>query len=397
LRCAEVHGNGRPMALKQAALRLSVAALSLLAVCVLLASSRQESEATELKAVIVANTAVKQRLWSLSDYLDIPSKAAAAGVNEQPPKWGYAKGEEWADESHLWGECSAGQQQSPVNVRRGYWTAFWGSAWAKRYLKSKRADTGPLIWHVAPPAARELGKRAGLVFHKGVAFNQRSITVPFKAAPEGALIQATGPDGNTYALDLMRVHTPSEHTFDGIKYAMEIQFEHSGMLNGEKTYMVVSVFLHEGAESPRFVRKIADAARAALDSDEDGSGVVEGLEVEEVPFAAIAQSVLMQTEMPLEISGHIRHEDKSPHPKASYRGREFYADQDASIPNYKAYYYYHGSRTAPPCEQNFRWVLLKHSMEVSSEDVAAMTKLTGSNARTTQKLNGRLIVDSNPF
>ena len=43
--------------------------------------------------------------------------------------------------------------------------------------------------------------------------------------------------------------------------------QHSGMLNGEKTYMVVSVFLHEGAESPRFVRKIADAARAALDSD----------------------------------------------------------------------------------------------------------------------------------
>ena len=44
-------------------------------------------------------------------------------------------------------------------------------------------------------------------------------------APEGALIQATGPDGNTYALDLMRVHTPSEHTFDGVEYAMEIQFE----------------------------------------------------------------------------------------------------------------------------------------------------------------------------
>ena len=43
--------------------------------------------------------------------------------------------------------------------------------------------------------------------------------------------------------------------------------QHSGTINGEKTYMVVSVFLHEGAESPRFVRKIADAARAALDSD----------------------------------------------------------------------------------------------------------------------------------
>jgi len=34
--------------------------------------------------------------------------ATHCNTHIQPPKWGYAKGEEWADESHLWGECGAG-------------------------------------------------------------------------------------------------------------------------------------------------------------------------------------------------------------------------------------------------------------------------------------------------
>jgi hypothetical protein len=50
---------------------------------------------------------------------------------------------------------ASGNRQSPVNVRRSYWTAFWGSAWAKRYLRSKRAGTQPIVWHIAPPAAKD--------------------------------------------------------------------------------------------------------------------------------------------------------------------------------------------------------------------------------------------------
>jgi hypothetical protein len=39
------------------------------------------------------------------------------------------------------------------------------------------------------------------------------------------------------------------------------------------------------------------------------------------------QAVLMQTEMPLEIRGHLKHDDNSPHPQPSYGGRALYADQ----------------------------------------------------------------------
>ena len=52
----------------------------------------------------------------------------------------------------------SGNHQSPIDVRRSYWAAFWGSAWAKRYLRSKRAATGAVIWHVAPSAAKDHSK-----------------------------------------------------------------------------------------------------------------------------------------------------------------------------------------------------------------------------------------------
>ena len=65
------------------------------------------------------------------------------------------------------------------------------------------------------------------------------------------------------------------------------------------------------------------------------------------------------------------------------------------MPNYKAYYWYQGSSTRPPCSENVEWVLLKHSLPVSTKDLRAVMDLTGDDARSTQKLNGRLIFDSN--
>ena len=144
----------------------------------------------------------------------------------------------------------------------------------------------------------------------------------------------------------------------------------------------MSVFFHRGDSSPHFVEKLADAARAA--SAEGGVAKVEGLEVEEVAFTRIARAVLMQTEMPLEIESHLWHEDKSPQPKATYRGRDGYEQKDGAVANYRAYYYYRGSRTQPPCEQTFGWVLLKHSLPVSDRDLQALTSLTGPNARALQ-------------
>jgi carbonic anhydrase len=364
-------------------------------VALLVASQRQGHGA----AVLVAASPSKAAQQSIWQYLDIP---AASSGDHASPHWGYAKGEDWSAEFDKWEECSSGEQQSPINVQRSYWSAFWGSAWAKRYLKSKRADTGPLGWHVAATANAK--RHDGFTFHKAVTFDGHTIEVPYKHphGAKGGLVEVTGPDGHAYELEMMRVHTPSEHTFDGKAYAMEVQFEHARFVHGKKAHLVVSLFLHEGDTSPEFVTRLAAAARRAKSQEaEDEStgewGGVEGLEVEEVPFTEIAQAVLMQTEMPLEIHHHITHDDNSPHPIPSYSGRALYEDEDASQPNYKAYYYYHGSSTRPPCGQVFSWVLLKHSMSVTTEDLRHLTKLTGANARKTQKLNGRLVMDSNPF
>ena len=46
------------------------------------------------------------------------------------------------------------------------------------------------------------------------------------------------------------------------------------------------------------------------------------------------------------------------HPEAAYTARSLFADHDAAVPNYKAYYFYRGSRTEPPCDQNWRWVYI---------------------------------------
>jgi carbonic anhydrase len=332
-------------------------------------------------------------------YTDIPSNAEAAGEDQQLPKWGYSKNEVWADESEKWGECRTGDAQSPVNVRPGYWAAFWGSAWARRYLRSKRAATGPLAWHIVSPAAQDQSREEH-TFHRGIAYDGRSIVMPFKRLPSGiGLVTATGPDGGRYNLERVRVHTPSEHTFDGKHFAMEVQFEHVCIGagrggHGGPQHLVISLFLHQGNKSPEWIRTLSEAAQAAMSAHGSGSAGVEGLEVREVPFTRIAREVLMQTEMPLEMSHKLVHDDNSLHPKMAYRGRAGYALPGADVPNYKAYYLYHGSRTAPPCEQTFEWVLLKHSMAVREEDVFALTSLTGRNARATHKLNGRLVVDS---
>ena len=44
--------------------------------------------------------------------------------------------------------CRTGSSQSPVNVKRSYWSGYWGSIWAQRFLQSKRAETGDVVCHL---------------------------------------------------------------------------------------------------------------------------------------------------------------------------------------------------------------------------------------------------------
>jgi carbonic anhydrase len=58
------------------------------------------------------------------------------------------------------------------------------------------------------------------------------------------------------------------------------------------------------------------------------------------------------------------------------------------------YYMYMGSVTAPPCTERVTWFVLKHTIEMSAEQIDAFVKLYPNDARPMQPLNGRVVKQS---
>lgn len=69
-------------------------------------------------------------------------------------------------------------------------------------------------------------------------------------------------------------------------------------------------------------------------------------------------------------------------------------DAAALLPPTTAYYTFAGSLTTPPCSEQVTWFVLKTPTQISAEEVAAFAKLYPHNARPTQPLNGREVLES---
>jgi carbonic anhydrase len=61
------------------------------------------------------------------------------------------------------------------------------------------------------------------------------------------------------------------------------------------------------------------------------------------------------------------------------------------LPKDRGYYHFMGSLTTPPCSEGVKWFVLKKPVEASSTQVAAFSKLFGSNARPVQPLHARVV------
>jgi carbonic anhydrase len=70
-------------------------------------------------------------------------------------------------------------------------------------------------------------------------------------------------------------------------------------------------------------------------------------------------------------------------------------DLNRLLPEDRRYYTYMGSLTTPPCNEGVLWMVLKHPMPVSPEQIAIFARLYPMNARPLQAGNGRLIKESN--
>jgi carbonic anhydrase len=169
----------------------------------------------------------------------------------------------------------------------------------------------------------------------------------FRVVDNGHTVQVNVAAGNTiavqgreYELQQFHFHRPSEEHVNGRQYDMVAHLVHK---DAQGRIAVVAVLLDRGAAQP------------------------------------IVQAVW--NNLPLE-----KHDEVA----ASQP-----LDLERLLPEDRRYYTYMGSLTTPPCSEGVLWMVLKHTVPVSPEQVAVFARLYPMNARPLQPLHGRLIKESN--
>ncbi|RSL18239.1 carbonic anhydrase [Edaphobacter aggregans] len=69
-------------------------------------------------------------------------------------------------------------------------------------------------------------------------------------------------------------------------------------------------------------------------------------------------------------------------------------DADGLLPPDHSYYTFLGSLTTPPCSEDVTWFVLKHPVSVSASEIEQFSKLYRNDARPTQPLYGRVVLES---
>jgi carbonic anhydrase len=174
-----------------------------------------------------------------------------------------------------------------------------------------------------------------LVFHYGevkAKLEQKDYTLAADIEGSNTLVD----NGKTYKLAQLRLHSPSEHTVLGKFWPLEIQMIHQ---DAEGKTLILSVFAEVGQENA--------ALQAILDHAPDKKAV----------------SV------------------------ASF-------NPQALLPPTPGYYAYTGSLTIPPCTEGVEWRILKQPISISHNQLLAVDKITGRNARAAQPIYVRTVIES---
>jgi carbonic anhydrase len=69
-------------------------------------------------------------------------------------------------------------------------------------------------------------------------------------------------------------------------------------------------------------------------------------------------------------------------------------DADGLLPADHSYYTFSGSLTTPPCSEDVTWFVLKHPVSVSAAEIEQFSKLYRNDARPTQPVYGRVVLES---
>ncbi|ELY3466267.1 carbonic anhydrase family protein [Cronobacter universalis] len=181
-----------------------------------------------------------------------------------------------------------------------------------------------------------------------VPLNTHYIDGPSLILNNGHTIQATMPpttqdsvtiDGTVYAPQQFHFHAPSENTLHGKHYDLEMHLVHK---NAAGEIAVVAVMFKTGAAN--------------------------------VELAKLWQA------MP-------DHADASQPLKAAI-------DINRLLPKDKTYYRFSGSLTTPPCSEGVSWLVMKHPLTLSAEQLNQFKQVMHhDNNRPVQPLHGRIVVE----
>jgi carbonic anhydrase len=173
-------------------------------------------------------------------------------------------------------------------------------------------------------------------------FDYRAIT-PIRIVNDGITVNVSGVpscsiqlDGERYELLQLHFHHPAEHTLDGARLDVEIHFVHRSAAG---KFAVIGILARSGME-----HEVLTAFLPGLPQVANMDVVIGGL---------------------------------------------FYPED--LFPPGRAYARYLGSRTMPPCDEGVEWLVMSEPIELSPDQIAAVTAACPANARPLQPLNGRAV------
>ena len=143
-----------------------------------------------------------------------------------------------------------------------------------------------------------------------------------------------------YALKQFHFHRPSEEKINGKNFDMTVHLVHA---DNDGKLAVVAVLLQQGEESPLIRELWKD-----LPKEKDKEEFFDNVQI----------------------------------------------DLSQILPADRGYYTFAGSLTTPPCSEGVTWYVLKHPTTVSADEIQRFSQLYRDDARPTQPLNDRVVLES---
>lgn len=146
--------------------------------------------------------------------------------------------------------------------------------------------------------------------------------------------------GKRYELKQFHFHRPSEEHVNGKTYPMSAHFVHADQ---EGRLAVVAVLLEQGADNP-----VLRELWRNLPRQKDKETILKNVQI----------------------------------------------DAAGLLPAERGYYTFDGSLTTPPCSEHVTWLVLRNPVSISAEEIEQFSKLYQNDARPTQPLYDRVVLES---